>query len=207
MSTATVNDLLHYAGNLLSLVYPLDRSDYIQNSLARRASYNYMQQIVEGTDGCIRRALGQLIGKRDYVSKGDCVRAAERAQLLSASLAQLLLNLIPKRNDLTHENPEFDANLEGFGLVFDYVIAAYAVVDTLATLDFFTAQPNRPLPARASMVQIGRDYVLDRLSKIGMETDILAKATAKLERERSVRTVELLPGVIARLAQRDNRVS
>jgi uncharacterized protein YutE (UPF0331/DUF86 family) len=99
-----VANLLHYAGHVLVDLFPLSSRTYKDRSLDRRASYSYLNEIVEAGHRVLATALranGFQIGD----SYRERVELASTHGLLPATLARDLLMLKTLRNRATHENP------------------------------------------------------------------------------------------------------
>jgi len=196
------SDVFHYTMKVFREVYPVTTEEYRRQSLRRRASYSYLNEILEAG----HQLLGDILTHRGQgvaPSYRGRIKQAEAAGIIPHSLATDLLKLKTLRNLATHENPRVNKAL-----------AVHKAALTLASVGFaFFALDMEWLAivegseTRRAGVVIDREYLLGWLRPlpVGPEENPsereyrsnldyeegMARARACLDKERHVPRYEL----------------
>lgn len=154
-----LSDFSHYANHLLTDVYPLSRADFRTARLQRRASYSYINEIVEGAQDLTRHMLRRLLLPIPS-TWSTSIRQAAKEGLLSADLLECLMILRPLRNRIIHENPAADADLAAFDHLPQAISAAFALFETWRAAASAAKSADVAPPQD---VIVDRAYVLDAI--------------------------------------------
>ena len=171
------SDFSHYATHLLVDVYPLARAEFKAASLHRRASYSYINEIVEGAQSLAGSML-RRIGKTAPTTWTGSVRSAGLEGLLPTDLVESLLRLRTLRNQVVHENPVANFKLVAFERIPLVLMCGYALFEVWRASAWATdTQRSTPPPD----ILVDRDYALELLRSSVSPTAQAARA--KLEKE------------------------
>lgn len=122
------SDFDHYARHLLLDVYPLSPIEYAEASLERRASYSYVNEIIEGAQDLARSLLTRLRQRVPHTWKGRVQRAG-KAGLFPPELSTALVELRHLRNSVVHENREANADLIVYPHLSTIIVVSFALFE------------------------------------------------------------------------------
>jgi uncharacterized protein YutE (UPF0331/DUF86 family) len=126
-------EFYHFGSTLARELVWMSVEEFRIHSIARRASYSYLNAIVEGTF----KAVGQAIAKRGHSPAASYrARFAEAGKLaiLPETLAHRMQKLAKLRNRITHETSEVNQNLEVFPVLLEMIVISLAMSSIVAAL-------------------------------------------------------------------------
>src|ERR1019366_5209826 len=178
--------LLHHPFRFLQGIYPLSREQYRQKSLARRASYSYLNEIVEtafNATGSLALLITTEIGNT-YKERFD--RTAELG-ILPESVCRELARLARLRNKAIHNNPLFDSQLLLYDRMIELIVTGFATCETLVAILWCT-EPLRH-PGLADRVIVGTAYIEELIGMIARSREGWSKSGTAIRRLQSERHV------------------
>jgi uncharacterized protein YutE (UPF0331/DUF86 family) len=178
--------LLHHPFRFLQGIYPLTREQYRQKSLARRASYSYLNEIVEvafNATGSLALLITTEIGN---TYKERFARSAELG-ILPMSVCRELGRLAWLRNKAIHNNPLFDSQLLLYDRMIDLIVTGFATCETLVAI-LWCAEPSRH-PGLTERVVVGTAYIEELIGTVATSREGWAKSGTAVRRLQSERHV------------------
>lgn len=161
-----LSDFHHYAIHLLLDVYPLSQSEFVGASLPRRASYSYINEIVEGAQTLAAHLLQRLEQAVPKTWSGRIRRAGVEG-CFPSPLVEALLELRSLRNDLIHENPKTNSSLVAFERIPLVTMSGFALFEVWRAgawarkNEQLTPPPDVLVDRGYALASIGRSDALD----------------------------------------------
>jgi|SRR6266850_5831708 len=189
-----IEQLRHYTHVLLNSVYPLTRDEYRLESIHRRASYDYLNQIVQNASELVSRYIDALKAGRPKSPYSHRFIHARELGLLPDRLADDMAQFSRLRNMVVHENRIPNDSLEMYDKLSSLIIVDLALADTLGLYEAYLQSLVKT--SWTGKKTIDRDYFLSLLSLITAREPIddwekqlqakCIKAEIKLREERQV---------------------
>jgi len=121
--------MLHYSTHVLLDIYPLSEEEYRNQSVRRRASYDYLNQIVEEPYKAIEFIINILrIGVVGRPYKPTLLLAKESG-VLPSDVVDSLLYFRNLRNEIVHNNPKANESLLVYPELFKMIILGFALFE------------------------------------------------------------------------------
>ncbi|SFU32414.1 hypothetical protein SAMN05216339_101343 [Nitrosomonas eutropha] len=167
-------EFYHFATTVLREIAPLNEEEYRTNSLARRASYSYLNELVEGA---FKLASNELTARGHRPEKTYRLRFQQAAALgvFPTVVAERLVNLAVLRNRSTHENKVVNDELELFPKLLELAVIGFGLYEIASALP--AAQPR--------VIAVDATYVWSKLSTASANDDC-GGATDKLKEKITV---------------------
>jgi|GEM_PF-6768931 len=120
------DDCIHYAFHVLWDIYPLSEDEYRMMSVERRASYDYLVQIIEMG----YKLVGIVLKNQgEFPVKGYRARfiQAQEANILSNTFVRILNEFALLRNKSVHENKRINKELSLYPQLGSLVLVGFAL--------------------------------------------------------------------------------
>lgn len=157
--TDPTTDMFYYASHVLRDIYPLSREQYRKQSIHRRASYDYLNQIIECAYDCTGRAMRALhlsqMGKTYY----ERFTNAKTLGLIPEGLADTLIELKILRNKAIHNNKIINDRLVLYDNLIRLVTCGFASFELFRIHEWTVANGIPPDP-EINRIVVDKDYVL-----------------------------------------------
>jgi uncharacterized protein YutE (UPF0331/DUF86 family) len=131
----TTSDIFHYSNHLLLDVFPLTKSEYKRQSVYRRASYDYLNQIIEATFAITDKIMISMNIQNRGKTYHERFTQAQKVGLLPLKLAHALLDLKKLRNTAVHKNPAVNDSLMLFDKLITLIAVGFAASEILSTFE------------------------------------------------------------------------
>ncbi|MGH9424852.1 MAG: hypothetical protein ACRD2L_00875 [Terriglobia bacterium] len=157
MNRATAN-LLHYSNHLLLDIYPLSVEAFRRKSTHQRASYDYLNQIVQTSHSAledIMRALKVSGIPQGYAAR---VRRARELTILPEDLADAMFDFCKLRNETIHENPKIDHAVRLYPEILPLILCGFSLHELFWI--FEERFEHRPLRSHHHLVIVDKAYLL-----------------------------------------------
>ena len=126
----------HYSNHLLLDIYPLSRAQYKKKSMPRRASYDYLNQIIENaykTTQYIMKAVGVSPVGSTYYQR---FHQAKVLNVFPTDLADALIDFSHVRNKAVHENFKVNETLELYDKLIELITVGFALFELFGAFEY-----------------------------------------------------------------------
>lgn len=125
-------NMLHYSNHLLLDIYPLSKEGYRSQSVRRRASYDYLNQIVEEPYKAVEFIINILRLETTGSSYKQTLRRAKDSGILPADIVNSLMHFRDLRNKVIHENPKVNESLLLYPELFELIVLGFAMYEVFS---------------------------------------------------------------------------
>lgn len=155
------DQFLHYANMMLCEIWGISKSKYQKQNLIRRASHDYMINIVE----LIYKSSGKLIeklNKKPENSKRKRLNTLKELNLLPEGVYMELLNLIDIRNGLAHADVGEEEIYNNIG---NFILCSYFFFEYFSFFEFYLAR-DEIINNLEIDIHIDPDYLMDKYDSL-----------------------------------------
>jgi hypothetical protein len=176
-----IQALLHYSGNLLSMIYPLTEEEFNISSIERRAATDYCEQITEAIHSQLNIILKYLNVQKIKFTKKDRLNQAHNQGIIPLKVFDESKYLIDIRNETTHNNLAATEKKYIYNNLFRFIIVAYTFYEIFFYIDYLYKYGNHNPPKNCMLVN--KAYIINKLTIIINDQNLLNKALKKIENE------------------------
>ena len=133
-------EFYHFGSTLVRETAWMSREDFKASSIARRASYSYLNALVEGSFKAVGRALKESGFPLKDSYRARFAQAAE-VGVLPKMLSERLQHLAKLRNRTTHETSEVNETLEVYPALLEMIVISLAMSAIVGALH--SSRPTR----------------------------------------------------------------
>jgi uncharacterized protein YutE (UPF0331/DUF86 family) len=191
-----VLNLSHYLYHLSFRIYPLPKDEFKNQSILRRAAYDYIIEIYEAAYKISKWLIEALDERLVENNSYQCFKQAEQTGIFPKDLVKALIDLKRLRNNLAHEDDQVNKYLIAYSRIGKVMITGYATLEIAQAIKLWRREP------KSGLLAIDRSYLERIAASWPITAATLSQICTKLAKDGTLISIEINFDNVKTLIQR-----